>query len=371
MNWFWGLTFEGMNTTFKSVFGYPLLVVIITAIGITSHVPFFYIPGAIALVIGVMQAVHHAESIAHRIGEPYGALVLAVSVTVIEVSIIVSLMLEGSNDTSGLARDTVFAAVMIILNGMVGLVLLIGGIKFHEQYFSMQGVKSALTVLFTISVLTLILPNYTQTTPGPFYNHQQLLFVAIITLLLYFSFLFVQNIRHRSDFIPPDAPQQQEANGIPIASAHSGSAVISWILLPVLLVAIVLLAEHLAPDLDRFIAYAGAPKEVSGIVIASIILLPEGITAVKAALRNELQTSLNLSLGSALATIGLSIPTVACVSYILDIPLSLGISDEATILFVLTLLVNVMSLSTGRTSILHGIVLLVLFSVYLLTVWVP
>lgn len=360
-----------MSAAFKSVFTYPLVVILVTAIGLTTHWPFFYIPGAIALIIGVMQAVHHAEVIAHRIGEPFGALVLAIAVTTIEVSIIVSLMLEGGDNTSGLARDTVFAAVMIILNGMVGLVLLIGGLKFHEQYFSMQGVKSALTVLFTISVLTLILPNYTVTTPGPYYSHQQLLFVAIVTLLLYLSFLFVQNIRHRNDFVPPDIPNQQEAQGIAESQVHTGSILLSWLLLPVLLVAIVLLAEHLAPDLDRLITFAGAPKAVSGIVIASIILLPEGITAIKAAMRNELQTSLNLSLGSALATIGLSIPTVACVSYMLDIPLSLGISDEATVLFILSLIVNVMALSTGRTSILQGIVLLVLFGVYLLTIWIP
>jgi Ca2+:H+ antiporter len=362
-----------MKQYFKSVFGYPLFVVITAVLGITMHVPYFYVIGSVALIVGVMQAVHHAEAIAHHIGEPYGALVLAVAVTTIEVAIIVSLMLEGSNDTSGLARDTVFAAVMIILNGMVGLVLLIGGIKFHEQYFSMQGVKSALTVLFTISVLTLILPNYTQAAPGPFYSKEQLLFVAIVTLLLYLAFLFVQNIRHRNDFVPPSDVNQQEAHGLTAnkQSPHSTPVLYSWLLLPILLIAIVLLAEHLAPDLDNLITLAGAPKAVGGIVIATVILLPEGITAIKAALRNELQTSLNLSLGSALATIGLSIPTVACVSYVLDVPLSLGISDEATVLFVLSLLVNVMALSTGRTSILQGIVLLVLFCVYLLTVWIP
>ncbi|MCU0442011.1 MAG: ionic transporter y4hA [Bacteroidia bacterium] len=360
-----------MKSTVQSLV-YPLFVVLVAAMGITTDIPYFYILGAVALIAGVMQAVHHAEAIAHKIGEPYGALVLAVAVTVIEVSIIVSLMLEGGDNTSGLARDTVFAAVMIILNGMVGLVLLIGGLKFHEQYFSMQGVKSALTVLFTISVFIFILPNYTQATPGPYYNHEQLLFVAIVTLLLYMAFLFVQNIRHRNDFIPPQATNQQQAQGtIAMGQVHTQSVLQSWILLPILLIAVVLLAEHLAPDLDYVVTITGAPKAISGIVIASIILLPEAITAVKAALRNELQTSLNLSLGSALATIGLSIPTVACVSYILDIPLSLGISDEATVLFILSLLVNVMSLSTGRTSILHGIVLLVLFSVYLLTVWIP
>ncbi|MFN5168926.1 MAG: calcium:proton antiporter [Cyclobacteriaceae bacterium] len=317
-----------------------------------------------ALVYGVVQAVHHADVIAKRIGEPFGAVVLAIAVTVIEVSIIVALMFQSGHGNAGLARDTVFAAVMIILTAMTGLAILVGSLKFHEQQFSLQGTKSALTVLVAISVLSFILPNFTATTPGPFYSHSQLIFVAIVTLTLYGSFLFVQNFSHRQDFA--------SGSETPIHQRPSRKAfLVSSVLLPLTLIAIVLLAEHLAPVLESFIQRAGAPKEVAGLVIASVILLPEGISALKAARKNQLQTSLNLSLGSALASIGLTIPVVSAVSIVTNLPLALGINSEAMILFMLALVINVLALSTGRTSILQGIVLLVVFMVYLLTVFIP
>jgi Ca2+:H+ antiporter len=326
---------------------------------------YFIIP-TVALIASVLSAVRHAEVIAHRVGEPFGALVLALAVTTIEVSLIVSLMFAGGAETSILARDTVFAAVMIILNGMVGLCILSGAIKFREQVFTLQGVSSALTILVAISILTLILPNFTVSTPGPFFSRKQLLFVAIITFVLYGAFLFVQNIRHRSDFLP--AEDEDEV----VAGRPSGNAtIISSLSLFVCLGAVVFLAESLAPPLEAWIHSVGAPLSLTGVIIAAIVLLPEGISAVKAANNNQLQKSFNLSIGSALASIGLTIPVVSLVSIFTGLPLSLGLNSESTVLFLLTLFVIILSLSTGKTTILQGIVLLVLFAVYLFTTIFP
>jgi Ca2+:H+ antiporter len=317
------------------------------------------------LFITVLGAVHHAEVIAERVGEPFGALVLALAVTVIEVSIIVSLMLTSGADTATLARDTVFAAVMIILTGMVGLTLLIGALRFKEQQFPTTGVMPVLTVLVTISVLTLILPDFTTSVPGPYLSDAQLLFVAVVTLVLYGTFLFVQNFRHRADFVP--AGELEATHEKPSRKATWMAAA----LLPANLLAVVLLAEGLAPDLDRLIDTLGAPPALSGILIACVILLPEGISAVKAAKEDRMQRSLNLSLGSALASICLTVPTVAFVSYGLGLPLALGISAVSIVLFVLALLVVVLVLGQGRTNILQGTLLLVLFAVYLFITLFP
>lgn len=313
----------------------------------------------VALFISVLSAVHYAELIAHKVGEPYGSLVLALAITIIEVSIIISIMLNGSEEVTVLARDTVFAAVMIILTGMSGLTLLIGGIKFREQEFSTQGVNSILTVLVAISVLTLILPNYTLAVPGPYYSTKQLIFVSIISLLLYGTLLFVQNFRHRAHYITEVEIEEH------LEKPGKTEVVLSAILLPLNLIATVLLTESMAPDMDRFIERIGAPISLSGVLIACVILLPEGISAVKAASKNQIQRSLNLSLGSALASISLTIPVVSIFSIITNTPIALGIETEYMILFLLSLFVIILSLSRGKTNILHGIVLLLLFAVYL------
>jgi len=343
----------------------PLIAWVVFIIGHFIYWTPFLILSAAALIASVLSAVHHAEVIAHRIGEPFGALVLALAVTVIEVSLIVSLMFAGGHDTTVLARDTVFAAVMIILNGMVGLCILIGAIKFKKQSFSLQGISSALTVLVAISVLTLILPNYTTSIPGPFYNKEQLIFVAIVTLILYVAFLFVQNIWHKPDFVSADEVYDKEEK------PSVREAVISGGMLMVCLGAVVMLAESLAPALESWIESIGAPISLAGVIIATVILLPEGFSAIRSAKNNQLQKSFNLSLGSALASIGLTIPTVALVSILTGMPLTLGIGVESTVLFLLSLLVIILSLSTSKTTILHGIVLLVLFSVYLFTIIFP
>ena len=323
---------------------------------------------AAALIASVLAAVHHAEVIAHRVGEPLGTLVLAIAVTVIEVVLIVSLMVAGGPGTATLARDTVFAAVMIILNGMVGLCLLAGGRVHFEQRFGVYGVSAALATLAAISVLTLVLPNYTTSTAGPTYSSAQLAFVAIVSLLLYCTFLLIQTVRHRDYFLPERAELSEDAHAAPPSNAATLAALT---LLLACLGAVVLLAKKLSPALEAAVAAAGAPQALVGVVIATIVLLPESLAALRAARANRLQTSLNLALGSALATIGLTIPTVALVAIAFGIPLSLGLDPKGTVLLALSLMVATLSLATGRTTVLQGVVHLVIFAVYLFTTVVP
>ena len=327
----------------------------------------------LGLVTCVMAAVHHAEVVAHRVGEPYGTLVLAIAITVIEVALIVSLMLAGGEGNAGeatatLARDTVFAAVMIILNGIVGACLLVGGGRHREQAFGLLGVSASLATLAAIAVLTLVLPNYTTTVPGPVYSPSQLGFIAIISLVLYFTFVLVQAVRHRDYFLPCDEPGDEETHAAP-PSLHATWT--SAALLCVALAAVVLLAKSLAPSVERAVAALGAPKALVGIIIAAVVLLPEGTAAIRAALANRLQTSLNLALGSALASIGLTIPAVAIVSLATGWTLSLGLDAKSSVLLVLSLFVASLSLGTGRTTVLQGTVHLVIFAVYLFTTIVP
>jgi Ca2+:H+ antiporter len=320
------------------------------------------------LLSTVMAAVHHAELVAHRVGEPYGTLVLALAITIIEVALIVSLMLTGGPATSALARDTVFAAVMLIINGMVGLCLLVGASRYGEQTFSLYGVSAALTTLAAIAILTMVLPNYTTTVPGPVYSTSQLAFVALVSLVLYGTFVLVQTVRHRDYFLPPQAIQDAEVHAEPPSNIL---ALASAALLVCSLVAVVLLAKTLAPGIETLVTQWGAPKALVGIIIAAVVLLPEGVAAVRAARANRLQTSLNLALGSALASIGLTIPAVAIVSVATGWTLTLGLDIKSTVLLVLSLFVCTLSLSTGRTTVLQGTVHLVLLATYLFTTVVP
>jgi Ca2+:H+ antiporter len=324
---------------------------------------------AIVLIGCVLAAVHHAEVVAHRLGEPFGTLVLAVAVTVIEVSLIVSLMLSGSGDTATLARDTVFAAIMIILNGIVGVCILVGGVSHHEQRFVQRGVSAALGVLAAMAVLSLVLPNYTSSSVGPFYSDSQLAFTAIISLILYGTFVLIQTVRHRDYFLPAtEGPVPADLHAAP---PRNREAWVAFGVLLVALVAVVLLAKDLAPTVESAVLGAGLPLAIVGVVIAALVLAPESLAAVKAARRNRLQTSLNLALGSALATIGLTIPTVAIVSLAMGWDLALGIDPKGLTLLGLSLLVAVLSLGTGRTTVLQGVVHLVIFAAYLFPTIVP
>ena len=323
---------------------------------------------AVALAGSVMAAVHHAEVVAHRVGEPYGTLVLAIAITVIEVSLIVSLMLAGGDNTAALARDTVFAAIMIILTGIIGLCLLVGGLHHREQRFGKHGVSAALITLTAITVLTLVLPNYTTTVSGPVYSTGQLIFVAIVSLVLYGTFVMVQAVRHRDYFLPHGAEVSADTHAAPPTVRVTA---FSTLLLLICLGAVVLLAKTLAPTIENVVIKLGAPESLVGVIVAFVILLPEGLAALRAARKNRLQTSLNLALGSALASIGLTIPAVAVVSIFTGLTVTLGIDTKSVVLLILALFTVMLSFGTGRTTILQGVVLLVLFAVYLFMTVVP
>ena len=322
----------------------------------------------LGLVIGILAAVFHAEVVAHRVGEPYGTLVLALAVTSIEVALIISLMIIGGESANELARDAVFASIMIILNGMVGLCLLTGGQRHGEQSFGLFGISAALATLAAISVLTLVLPNYTTTKLGPVYSPSQLTFIAVVSLFLYGTFVLVQTVKHRDYFLPVDAEADETAHAKP---PSKNTAMLSALFLLTCLGSVVLLAKELSPMLETLVANVDAPKTLVGIVIAAVVLLPESIAAFQAARANRLQTSLNLALGSALASIGLTIPTVALVSLINGWNLTLGIDAKSTVLLLLSLLVASFSLGTGRNTIMQGTVHLVIFAVYLFMAVVP
>jgi Ca2+:H+ antiporter len=324
---------------------------------------------ATALILTVLAAVHHAEVVAHRVGEPFGTFLLAVAVTIIELGLILTLMSAASEGRATLARDTVFAAVMIILNGLLGICILVGAIKHREQTFQQTGVSASLAALCALTVLTLVLPNFTVTNPGPGYSPEQLGFVAVVSFLLYATFVAVQTVRHRDYFLPPRAVALD-------ADVHADpptdrTALFSAALLLACLGGVVLLAKSLAYPIEKWVLTVGAPQAVVGVIIAALVLLPESIAAIRAALANRLQTSLNLGLGSALATIGLTIPGVAALSLFADMPISLGLGPKSIVLLFLTLIVSTLSLATGRTTILQGVVHLVIFGVYLFTTIVP
>lgn len=320
-----------------------------------------------AVMIGcVIAAVYLAETLAHYLGEPFGTLVLAMAVTVIEVSLIVSIMLGDPSGTQTLARDTLFAGIMICINGLIGLCLLIGGQRHHEQSYTQSGVSVGLAILSTLAVLTLVLPNFTTSAAGPFYSPRQLVFVAVVALVCYGAFLLAQTIRHRDHFLhgEPD----DHAHEVPVGRV---TALAAGIALVPALVAVVLLAKSLSPAIEKAVVAAGAPRTLVGIVIAAIVLAPEGLAAIRAARANRVQTSLNLTIGSALAAIGLTIPAVAAIALIMGLRLELGLSALSSVLLALTLLVASITLSTGRTTFVQGVVHLTILATWLFTTLVP
>jgi Ca2+:H+ antiporter len=340
----------------------------LVAIGIALGMPgaFAASLAGVALIGAVIAAVHHAEVVAHRVGEPFGTLVLAVAVTVIEVALIVSVMLTSVGGKEAIARDTVFAAIMICCNGIVGICLLVGGMRHHEQGFLVQGASSALAVLCALAVLSMVLPSYATSLPGPELTGSQLIFAGIVSLVLYLTFVFIQTIRHRDYFLAAEDDQDGHAN-----PPTNQIALASFGLLVVALVAVVGLAKVLSPVVEHAVQALGAPEAVVGIVIATLVLMPEGTAALRNARADRLQNSLNLALGSALASIGLTIPTVAAVSLLMDRPILLGLEPKEIVLLALTLIVGVITLGTGRTTLLQGVVHLAIFAAFLFFAVVP
>ena len=333
-----------------------------------SWVRMFGVPAlAIAVLAGVVfAALHHGEIVAVRLGEPLGTLVMTIAVTTIEVAIIVSLMLNGENNPT-LAREAVFSVVMIVCTGVVGLCLLAGALRHYEQDLRTRGTSSFLATLIALSVLTLVLPNYTITSKGPTFSAAQLAFVGVVSVLLYGSFLFMQTVRHRSDFL--DVLEGAEAHERP----SNAQALVSLAWLIASLCGVVLLAKKVAAGFEDALAGAGLlrPDALVGAVIALLVLLPEALEALRAASHNRLQTSLNIALGAALATIGLMIPAVCVISLLTGRELALGLETRDSVLLFLTLGLSAISFGTGRTNLLTGLVHLVVFATYVLLLIVP
>jgi Ca2+:H+ antiporter len=357
----------------RSAWIFPALAVLLFA-GVTA-LGYAFTPSATGLIFAavllvilfgtVFAAVHHAEVIAERIGEPYGTLLLTLAVTIIEVALIATIML-GEKAVPTLARDTVFAVVMIVCNGLVGICILTGGLRYREQDVQITGSNLYLSVLAVLATITLILPNYTMTTPGPIYSTGQLGFVSVVTILLYGVFLYTQTIRHRDYFISGAAGASDEG-----AHASNRTLLLSAVLLLVSLVAVVLLAKKFSLVVDAGAELIGAPPAFAGILVALLILLPESVAAIGAARKNDLQKSINLALGSSLATIGLTIPAVAVAAFALDKQLVLGLNAQEVVLLLLTFILSMLTFGTGRTNILFGLVHLVVFAVFLFLVFVP
>lgn len=337
-----------------------------------DHMPAFAEIGLSVLIIGlvfwtVFVVLGHAETIAHRIGEPLGTLVLTLAVTAIEASVIVSVMLHGKPNPT-IARESVFSTVMIVTAGVVGLCLVLGGLRHRQQEYKRLGTGALLSVVIALSVLTLVLPNFTlAAAPGEF-SAVQLAFVSLICLLLYGAFVYQQMTRQRGDFLDDVAPAVEEyhvpaPHGLPLSFAMLGIG----------LVGIVMLAEHVAAGLEGGLEalHAGQVDAVVGAFIATLVLMPETVAAIRAAMRNELQRSLNIALGSACATIGLTVPVVAAVSLFTGHPLTLGLGPGDTVLLLLALAISIVSFGQGRTTVMTGFVHLVVFIAYLLLIAVP
>jgi Ca2+:H+ antiporter len=323
------------------------------------------IVSTVALLGSVLAAVHHAEVVALWAGEPYGAVLLALAVTIIEAGLIISTMLSGEPGPS-LLRDSINAVVILVLHGLAGLCIVVGAFCHRETEFRVEGASALLAVLIPMSVLVLVLPNYLVSVPGPFYSGRQLAFVSAVCLGLYVAFLFIQTNWHRTYFLPVGeenmAGHERPTGRIAIASLG---------LLLLALLSVVLLAESLAHALEAGVEAIGAPHAMVGVIIAAIVLLPEGAAAVRSAARNRLQASINLALGSGVTSIGLTVPAVAFISFRIGQPLELGIPAGASVLMALGFIVAIITYGTGRTNLLSGIVHLVLLATYVFTLFAP
>jgi len=334
-----------------------------------THSWFIALLGVI-LIGAVLSAVHHAEVIAHKTGEPFGTLVLSISVTIIEVSLIIAMMLSGHEGSEFIARDAVFATVMIVVNGVIGLCIFMGGFKHYEMTFRNEGTNSALSVLTALATFILVMPIVTISTPGPDFTKSQLAFAGIASFVLYIAFLFFQTISHRDYYLPTVDSLITNAN-VHADKPSNFKTATSCFLLLISLVTVVGLAEVLSPVIEETVNAAGAPKTIVGIAIALLVLMPEAYAAVRAARANRLQSSLNLALGSALASIGLTIPTVAAIAIFFNLPLSLGISNLNMTLMYLSFFIGALTLAIGRTTMLQGVVHLIIFFEYLFLSLVP
>jgi Ca2+:H+ antiporter len=328
-------------------------------------------PGTAVLVVvgillagAVLSAVHHAEVVAHRVGEPFGSLILAVAVTVIEVGLIVMLMVSADEESSTLARDTVFAAVMITCNGIVGITLLVGALRHGVADFRAAATSSALATVATLATLTLVLPTFTTSTPGLRFSSEQLAFAGVAALALYLLFVFVQTVRHRDYFLPEDA-SGEISEAVHASPPTNREALASIVMLMVALVAVVGLAKVESPAIEDAVAAIGAPESAVGVVIALLVLMPETFAAYRNASRGRVQIGLNLALGSAMASIGLTIPVLAVASIWLEPALVLGLEPTQMVLLAITIVVGALSAPLGSATLQQAGVRLVLLAAFL------
>ena len=318
---------------------------------------------ALVLAGAVLASVHHAEVVAHRVGEPFGSLILAVAVTIIEAGLIVTLMASGGSETDSLARDTVFAAAMITCNGIVGLCLVVATLRRRVATFNAEGTATAFATVLTLATLCLVLPTFTTSSPGLTFSATQLTFAAIASVALYALFVFVQTVRHRDFFLPTgDEPVTEDLHAAPPSAR---TALVSLVALALSLVAVIGLAKVESPAIEDAVGYVDAPQSAVGVVIALLVLLPETLAAYRNARRGRLQTSFNLAYGSAVASIGLTIPAVALASIWLDGSLVLGLSSLQITLLVLTGVVGALTVLPGRATLQEGGLHLVICAAFL------
>jgi len=320
------------------------------------------------IMSSAFAVVHHAESLAVRLGEPLGTLVLTLSVIGIEVMMISAVMLTGEGKPA-LARDTMFGVVMIVLNGMIGLSLLLGGLRHHEQEYNLQGANSFLSLIVPLTVLGLILPNFTSASLGPTLSVLQSIFLAVMSVGIYSLFLIIQNWRHREYFVKP--AKAIEGLGKASAAEHIATNSITYhaLFLVMYLLPVVVLAEEIALPIDHGIEVLHAPLALSGFLVAALILSPEALSATRAALANDLQRSINILLGSVLASIGLTIPAVLTIGLVTGRTIVLGLGPADSLLLVLTLAVCALTFISNRTNVLSGAVHLLLFLAYVMLIF--
>ena len=346
--------------------GLPILGVVLLAAGWNVKEPALWFVVLMAVVLGatVLAAVHHAEVIAHKVGEPYGSLVLAIAVTVIEVALIITLVVSGGPETATLARDTVFAAAMSTVNGILGVSLLVGALRHGLIRFNAEGAGALLATVTTLAVLCLVLPTFT-TAPAAQFSTSQLVFVAVVSLALYALFVTTQTLKHRDFFLPVAADGKKIRDEEHAVAPTTRATLLSLGMLMLALVAVVGLAKLVSPSIEAGVVAVGFPNSFVGVVIALLVLLPESIAAVRAARRNRIQTSINLALGSAMASIGLTIPAIAVASFFLDGPLLLGLGPTQIVLLLLTVVVSILTIAPGRATRLQGGVHLAVFAAFI------
>ena len=323
---------------------------------------------AVALVGAVIASVHHAEVVAHRIGEPLGTVVLSICVTIIEVALITTVMLSGGPNVATLPRDTIYAVIMITCGGVVGLSMIIGAIRHREQVFHMLGSNATLATLAAMTTLALVLPAFTTSSPGPTYTSAQLIFASVVSVALWCGFVFVQTVRHRDYFLPVGTRPNEDLHARRPTRAQ---ALASFGALLAALIAVVGLAHDATPRIEQSVIEAGMPRSVISVIIAMLTLLPESWASIRAALADRIQTSLNLCLGSALASIGLTIPAIVIASQVVGNTLILGLAPKELVLVVLVFFITSITLVAGRTHLMLGLVHLVVFGVFVFLSFVP